>query len=176
VEAGLVDELRRDEAQPAQTLDADGDAEERRAPVAAEALAGGQHRRHHHRAAVYRAALEGVIEVLAVGGGAAHHRRVLGAEPPHVADGGAGAAAVDAPHHCEDVLTGAGGDAETCHVDEQVLAARPHLGWEAPCGERCDPFDEQLGDGWRVVGRAHGLSISARSSHRRARGRRASDR
>ena len=74
----------------------DGDAEQRGAAVAAEALARGEHRRHDHRAAVHRAALEGVVEILAVRGGAVDHRRILGAEAARVPERGAGPAAVDA--------------------------------------------------------------------------------
>ena len=70
--------------------------EQRRAAVAAEALAGGEHRRHDHRAAVHRPALEGVVEILAVRGGAVDQRGVLGAEAAGVPDRRAGPAGVDA--------------------------------------------------------------------------------
>ena len=66
MKAGFVGERRRHEAQPAHGLDADGDAEERRAAVELLPLADREHRRHDHRAGMDRAAFERVVEILAV--------------------------------------------------------------------------------------------------------------
>ena len=101
---GLVNELGRDEAQPAHRLEACGDAKECGAAAAVEAFARREHGRHDDRSAVHRAALEGVVEILAVGRGAVDHRRVLGAKSACVPDGGARAAAVHARDKRPNVL------------------------------------------------------------------------
>ena len=81
MEAGLVHRLGHDQAQAADGLDADGDAEQRSLPVKLLLLGGGEHRRHDDGAGMHGPALEGVVEVLAVGrravdeGGAAALRR-----------------------------------------------------------------------------------------------------
>ena len=74
MKAGLVGERRRDEAEPAHGLDADRDAEQRRAAVELVPLAGRQHRRHDHGAGMHRPALERVVEILAVDRGAVDER------------------------------------------------------------------------------------------------------
>ena len=80
MEARLVHRLGRDQAQAADGLDADRDAEQRRWPSRLLLLGGGEHGRHDDGAGVHRAALEGVVEVLAVGGGAVDEGGAGGAE------------------------------------------------------------------------------------------------
>ena len=72
VEARSVHGLRHDKAQPAQHLDADGNALERRGTIRIVPLAGGQHRRRNHSAGVHRPALESVVEILAMRRRAVH--------------------------------------------------------------------------------------------------------
>ena len=88
VETRLVHRLRHDQAQPANRLDPDGDAEQRRGARKLLLLGGGQHGRHDDGAGMHGPALEGVVEVLAVGRRAVDERRAGGAERPRVADGG----------------------------------------------------------------------------------------
>ena len=95
MEAGLVHELRRHQAEPAQHLDADRDAEQRRLTVRSVPLAGREHRRHDHRAGMHRPALEGVVEILAMRRGAVDEGRAGGAQRARVADHRARAVVVD---------------------------------------------------------------------------------
>ena len=88
------------------------------------ALAGREHRRHDDGAGVHRPALERVVEILAVRGGAVDQRGAGRAQRAGMADRGAGAIVVAAGERRLDVVLVARGEAETDHVDQQVLALR----------------------------------------------------
>src|SRR6266852_9056827 len=104
MKSGLVDELRRDEAQAAHRFDARGDSEKRGLPIAPEPLARGEHRRNDDCPAMHRAAFESVVEVFAVGGRAADHRGVLDLKTARMPDRRAGTATVDARDEGPDVI------------------------------------------------------------------------
>ena len=109
-------------AKPAQRFDARSTMpEQRRAAVAAEALARGEHRGHDHRAAVHGAALERVVEILAVRGRAVDERGLLGAVRLRVADRRAGAAGIERALHRLHVIGVARRDAQPDDVDQQLL-------------------------------------------------------
>ena len=104
--------------EPAHTLGADRDAEQRRGAVRSVALAGRQHRRHHHRAGMHRAALEGVVEILAMRGGAVDEGGAGRAQRAGMADRGARPVVVAAGERGLDVILVARGDAEAGDVDQ----------------------------------------------------------
>src|SRR5262249_17464498 len=67
--AGFAPGLGRTRAGPADHLDADRDAEQRRGSIGVVALAGCEHRRHDDGAGMHRTAFEGIVEILAMRGG-----------------------------------------------------------------------------------------------------------
>ena len=156
MESRLVDQLGRDQAQPAQGFHARRDSEQRGGAAALEALARGEHGGNDDRARVHRPALEGVVEILAVRGGAVDHRGVFRAEAAGVPDRGAGAAAVDARDQRAHVIGRAGGNAKSRDVDQQVFAARANGAGEAFGRERRNAVGQAFRDGLR------GARISAR--------------
>src|SRR5262245_59546723 len=147
MEAGLVYELRRHQAQPAQHLDADRDAAQRRWPVGAMPLAGRKHRRHDYRASMHRAAFESIVEVFAVCRRAVDESRAGGAERARVPDDRARAVVVDAGERALDVVFVARREAEPHHVDQQLLALCPHGYGQARRIDGCDARGEFFGDG-----------------------------
>ena len=122
MEAGLVHGLGHHQAQPADGLDADGDAEQRLLPVQALLLGGGEDGRHDDGAGVHGPALEGVVEVLAMGGGAVDEGGAGSAEALRVADGGGRAGVGPGGERGLHVVGAAGDDAQADDVDEQPLA------------------------------------------------------
>ena len=141
-----MDQLGRDQPEPAQGFDAHGDAGERRSAVGAVALAGREHRRHDHRAGMHRAALEGVVEILAVSGGAVHQSRAGRAQRAGMADHGAGTVIVAGGERRLDIVRVADGEAEADDVDGEILALRPHRRRQARWIDDKDAFGERLGD------------------------------
>ena len=148
MEAGLVDRLRRHQAQAAHGLDADRDAEKRGAPVRAVALARREHRRHDHGAGMHRPALERVVEILAVrrravderGAGRAHRCRAW----PIAVQGPSSSQAASARLH---VVLVARRDAQADDVDQQVLAFLAHARRQVARDERDDALGQAFGDG-----------------------------
>ena len=128
MEAGLVRLHRRHGREPAHGLDADRDAEQRRASVGMVPLASRQHRRHDHRAGMHRTALEGVVEILAMRRGAVDEGGAGRGHGARVPDGRAGAVVLPAGERGLDVVGVAHGDAEAGDVDQEVLAGTPHRG------------------------------------------------
>ncbi len=119
--------LRCHQAQAADGLDADGDAVERRAAVAAEALGCRQHRRHHHRAGMDGPALEGVVEILAMRRRAVDERRARGAHRPQMADDRRFADAVEAVEQRPHIIRATCREAEADDIQHQVLGDLPQL-------------------------------------------------
>src|SRR4051812_27426898 len=117
---GVVNFLRRHEAEPAHGLDTGGDSEQRGTAIAFEAFAGGQHRRHDHGAAMHRATLERVVEILAVRRRAVDHRRIARAERTGVTDRRAGATRIDARRERPHVVAAPRGDAKAPYVYKKV--------------------------------------------------------
>ena len=111
MEAGLVNGLRRHEAQPAQHFGADGDPDQRHAAIRIVPLAGGKHRRHDHGAGMHRAALKRVVEILAMRGGAVDEGGARRSQRALVPDRRAGAVIVAAGQRASDVVLVARGDA-----------------------------------------------------------------
>ncbi len=147
MEAGLVHGFGHHKAEAAQHLGADGNPDQRHAAVGIMPLAGGEHRRHDHRAGMHRAALERVVEILAMRRGAVDKGRARRGQCPLVADRGAGAVIVAAAECAADIILVSRGDAETDHVDQQILAfARGHLGQAARL-QRDDLLAKRLRDG-----------------------------
>ena len=147
MKAGLVGERRRHGREPAHGLDADRDAEERRAAIELVPLAGRQHGRHDHRAGMHRAALERVVEILAVDRGAVDHRRAGGRQRAGMTDGGARPVILAGRERGAHVILVARGDREADHVDQQLLALAPHGFGQARRVERADFLREMFGDG-----------------------------
>ena len=140
-------ERRRDEAQPAHGLDADGDPEEGRAAVELLPLADGEQRRHDHRAGMDRAAFEGVVEILAVNRGAVDERGRGRRKCGGVADGRARPLVVAAGERDLDVILVARGDGETDDVDQKLRAFLPHRRGQPRGIERADLLRQMLGNG-----------------------------
>ena len=122
MEAGLVHGLGGDQAQAADGLDADRDAEQHLLAVETLLLGDGEHGRHDDGTGVHGSALEGVVEVLAVGRGAVDEGRTRGAEVLQVADGGRGAGIGPGGERGLHVVGAAGDHAQADDVDEQALA------------------------------------------------------
>ena len=147
MEAGLVHRLWHHEAQPANRLDPDRDAEERRSPVALVPLAGRKHRRHDDGAGMHGTALERVVEILAMRRRAIDESGSGRARAPRVPDRGAVAVVIPAGERGLDILFVAGGEAEPHHVDEQVLAFAPHRRRQRSGLDRRDPVRQILRNG-----------------------------
>ena len=147
MKARFVGERRRHGAQPAHRLDADGNAEQRRAAVESEPLASRQHGRHHHRAGMDRAAFERVIEILAVDRRAVDERGGHGGERTGVADRGARPVVVAGGEHGFHVIFVAGGNGETDDVDQQFLAFGAHGLRQMRRIERVNLLRQMLGNG-----------------------------
>ena len=158
MEAGFVGQRRRHQAQPAHGLDADRDAEQRRAAVEIVPLAGRQHRRHDHRAGMDRAALERVVEILAVDRGAVDQRGGRGGQRAGVADRGARPVVVAGGQRGLHIVFVARGDGEADDVDQQVLAFGPHRLRQLRGIQRGDLLRQMLGNGgfWQFAG-GHGI-------------------
>src|SRR6266849_10411150 len=144
MKSGLVDELRRDEAQAAHRFDARGDSVKRGLSIAPEPLARGEHRRDDDCAAMHRAAFESVVEILAVGGRPADHRGVLGLKTARMPDRGAEAAAIDPRDEGPDVIAISRRHAQAADVDEQVLATQPDSRGNARLRQRCGRVRESF--------------------------------
>jgi hypothetical protein len=110
MEARLVHGLRRDEAQPAHSLDTDGNSAQRRRPACDVALAGSEHRRNDDGARMHRTAFERIVEIFPMRRGAVDESSPGGAAECRVAEDGARSVLVP------------GGKAEPHYIDEQVLA------------------------------------------------------
>src|SRR5262249_42595574 len=152
----LVHRLRHHQAEPADDLDADRDADQRAASVGTVPLAGRQHRRHYHRAGMHRTAFEGVVEVLPVRGRAVDEGGAGGAHAPPVADRGAGSLIVPARERRADVVLVARGETQPDHVNQQILALAAHLRRQPRGIERRDLVRQNLGDGGLGKRRVHG--------------------
>ena len=144
MEARLVHGLRHHEAEPAQHLDADRDAAQRRRAVRIVPLAGRQHRRNDNRAGMHRPALESVVEILAVRGRAVDQRGAGRAQRARMADRGARPVVVAAGERRLDVVLVARRDAQADHVDREIDAFLAHGRRHV---ERRDALGELLGDG-----------------------------
>src|SRR5580700_9609659 len=147
MKAGFVSKRRRDSAQPAHRLDADGDAEERRAAVKTMPLASRQYRRHDHRAGMNRTTFERVVKIFAMDRGTVDESRGGGAEHARVADGGAWAVVIATGKRRFHIVFVARGDGETDHVDQQILTLGPHRIGQACRIERANLLRQMLGDG-----------------------------
>jgi hypothetical protein len=121
VKARLVDEARRDQAQTACRLDANGDAEQSGSSVEAESLGGGEHRRHDHRAGVDRPTLERIVEILAVRRNAVDQRDAGAVAAPRVADRCAAPLAVDAVERGAHIVGAARRQAQAEDVEDKIV-------------------------------------------------------
>ena len=170
MEAGAVHRFGGHEAQPAQELDADRDADERRGTLRAMPLAGGEHRRHDDGAGVHRAAFERVVEILAMRRGAVDEGDAGRAQTPAMADRRARAVVVPAGERALDVIGRPRGNAQPDHVDQEILAFVAHRRRKARGIERSDAVGDLLGDGTSRKRRFHrDLSYCAGADRRRNR-------
>src|SRR5471032_861063 len=109
---GLVGEAGRHQAEAADRLDADGNAELRRPPVESEALDSSEHRGHDDRTGMNRTALERVVEILAMRRRAVDQRGASAVARPRIADHRAAAVAIDPVTRGAHIVAAACGEAE----------------------------------------------------------------
>jgi hypothetical protein len=146
VKARLVHGLRHHHAEPADHLSADGDAQQRRAPIGIVALASRQHRRYDHRAGMHGPALERVVEILAVRGGAVDEGGSRRAHRACMSDGSASPLLVPARKRRLDVVLVARGETEPDDVDGQILALAAHGRGQPSRIERRDLARQNFGE------------------------------
>src|SRR5262245_16632861 len=174
MEAGLVYRLGHDGTQAAHDFRADGDAQQCRAAFRLVPLASGQDGWHNHRAGVYRPAFKRIVEILAVRRGAVDECRSRGAERAGMADSRARPLVIAAGERASDVSLVAGSDAESDHINEQILALSTHGGGQIVGAQRGNRRSELLGNGSLRQSGAHD-TFSIRTSRRAAARRRISD-
>ncbi len=109
-------------------------------------LAGGKHRGHDDGAGMHRAAFEGVVEVLAMRRRAIDESGARRVEQARMADHGADAFVVKAGQRARDVVLIARGDAETDHVDHEILAFARRQRRKHPGLHGGDLVGKRLGD------------------------------
>ena len=153
MKACLVHGLRHHEAQPAKHFGADGNADQRHAPVGIVPLAGREHGRHDDSAGMHRAALKRVVKILAMRGGAVDEGSTGRRQRAGVADRGAGTVIVAAGKRAPDVVLVPRGDAEADDIDQQILAFARGRSRKRPRLQRDDLLRERFGDG--DFGQAH---------------------
>ena len=97
---------------------------------------------------MHRAAFERVVEILAMDRGAVDQRRGGGRKRTRVADRRARAVIIAAGKRGLHVVLVARGDGEADHVDQQILALRPHCIGQARHIERTNLLRQMLGNGY----------------------------
>jgi hypothetical protein len=114
--------LRRNQAEPARHLAADGDTGEHFGAGKPVPLGGGQHGGYDHSAGMNRPAFERIVVVFAVSGSAVHEHGVRRRESPRVAERRTSLAGVQAGEHRSHIVGVAGGQAEAGDVQHQAPA------------------------------------------------------